>query len=355
MKKPQSRLTALVFFLLTAAFAAHSQDKGPFNFYINFAGAYQADNGSEDGPSPWSGSFRARDLRLEVKGRVNENLYYRFRHNLRSNQATGTLDGFSKGLNMMFAGYEFNEHFAIEAGKICQHWGGFDYDENPLYIYQYSDYIDHIDIFFTGIDFYWRPDSRHEFVFELSNPANDLLPVRFPVNALLNWNGNLLDGFVQTRCAIGGMTQSEGGFGKLLSGGIKFNWPTFQCYFDTMFEKDAVDRIGIATADFGPAALRPLGEILYNSNIVKAFWQFSPGWNLVAKGSWDTVRTDVGGKYRDGLMALCVLEYYPEPSQDLRLFAAATLHRVIFNGTGLPDSFTTGRAELGLIYRIKVF
>ena len=354
MKKPQPRLASLAFFLLLAAATARSQDNGPFNFYINFAGAYQADNGNEDGPAEPSGAFRARDLRLEVKGRINENIYYRFRHNMRSGQGTGTLDGFSKGLNMMFVGYDFSEHFAIEAGKISQHWGGFDYDENPLYIYQYSDYIDHIDIFFTGVDFYWRPSGQHEFVFELSNPANDLLPVRFPVNALLNWNGNLRDGFIRTRCAFGGMTQAQGGFGKLLNGGIKFNWPTFQCYFDVMFEKDAVDRVGIATADLGAAALKNLGEPLYNSNIFKSFWQFAPGWNLVAKGSWDTVRTEEGGKYRDGLMALCVLEYYPVASQDLRVFAALTGHRIIFHGTGVPDSFSTGRAELGLIYRIKV-
>ena len=352
MKKPHLGLLALL--MLITGIPSFSQDGGPFNFYINFAGAYQLGNGDENGVTAPNAAFKGRYLRMECKGSIGDNLYYRFRQDLNSGFRKGSLDGMGKSINMMYVGYKWNEHFAVEAGKTCQHWGGFDYDENPLYIYQYSDYVDHLDIFFMGVDFYWRPSPKHEFVFELTNPSSDLLPVKYPLNALINWNANLLDGTVQLRCAVGGMTQAEGLWGKLINGGIRFSYPKFQWYVDTMFEKDGVDRVGIATADLGAAALESLGETLYNSNIVKCFWQFAPGWNLVAKGSWDGVYTDGGGHYRDGLMGLCCLEYYPVEGQDLRFFAALTGHRVIFHGAGLPDSFNAGRAEVGLIYRIKV-
>lgn len=350
-------LSALLILLYYAFPAIPSYSQGPesFNVFIDLAGSYQVSNGDENAAAPLSGAFRAKDLRLDIKGRFGNALYYRFRRNMLKTAGQGTLDRFSNSTDMMFIGYRPGERFAVEAGKICQHWGGFDYDEVPLFIYQYSDYVDHLEIFFGGVDFIWTPVEGQEFIFEAANPSNDLVPgVRFPVNLTFNWNGSFSGGGILTRCAVGGLSQAGGGFGRIANGGIKFNHPSFQWYFDWMLEKGGVDRLGIASADLG-AALSGLGETLYQSRILKAFWQFSPGWNLVAKTAWDEVRTDGGGKYRDSLLGLCSLEYYPVEGQNLRFFICGTGHRVMFHGAGTPASFNTGRAELGLVWKFKVY
>ncbi|MCR5759072.1 MAG: OprO/OprP family phosphate-selective porin [Bacteroidales bacterium] len=351
-----------------------------FNLYLNFAGSYQVENGNEFARTPWNGKFRARDLRLEIKGTLTDRIYYRMRQKLNRAASAGTLDDFAKSMDIMMVGYRFR-HFAVEAGKICQHWGGFDYDENPMYVYQYSDLLNSMDIFFAGVDLYWMPIPLHEFVFEISNPlvssfeqtygsrvctagpsfaaGPTFMPVtgtRFPVNALVNWNGNFRNGIVQTRVAAGFMTQTNEFMGKLINGGIKFNFPNLKWYVDYMLEADGIDRLGFASADFSMPEDARLRDVTYTTLISKAVWQFIPGWNLVAKGSYDTVSTAIAdGRYRSSLMGVLSLEYMPEPTQDFRVFLAATGHRVMFTPVSGLESFNTGRVEFGIMYRIKCY
>ena len=350
-----------------------------FNLYLNFAGSYQVENGNEFVQTPWNGQFRARDLRLEIKGTLTDRIYYRFRQKLNRAGTAGTLDDFAKSMDLMMVGYRFR-HFAVEAGKICQHWGGFDYDENPMYIYQYSDLLNSMDIFFAGVDLYWMPIPLHEFVFEITNPLvssfeetygtsvlrkmqQPSIPVtgtRFPVNVLANWNGNFRNGIIQTRVAAGFMTQTGDLTARLVNGGIKFNFPTLKWYVDYMLEADGIDRLGFASSDLSMPAGTRLADVTYTTLITKAVWQFVPKWHLVAKASYDTVSTSLTeGRYRSSVMGVASIEYMPEPTQDFRVFLAATGHRVMFTensatGAGYTH-FNTGRVELGLMYRIKCY
>ena len=346
-----------------------------FNLYLNFAGSYQVENGNEFAQTPWNGQFRARDLRVEIKGPLTDRIYYRFRQKLNRAGTAGTLDDFAKSMDLMMVGYRFR-HFAVEAGKICQHWGGFDYDENPMYIYQYSDLLNSMDIFFAGVDLYWMPIPLHEFVFEITNPLvssfeetygtsvlrkmqQPSIPVtgtRFPVNVLANWNGNFRNGIIQTRVAAGFMTQTGDLTARLVNGGIKFNFPTLKWYVDYMLEADGIDRLGFASSDLSMPAGTRLSDVTYTTLITKAVWQFVPKWHLVAKASYDTVSTSLTeGRYRSSVMGVASLEYMPEPTQDFRVFLAATGHRVMFTQASGLSSFNTGRVELGLMYRIKCY
>ena len=63
-----------------------------FNLYINAAAAAQAD----DMDGSWSGAFRAKHLRIEMKGKIGDRFHYRLRHRLNApNLAVdgGFLDG----------------------------------------------------------------------------------------------------------------------------------------------------------------------------------------------------------------------------------------------------------------------
>lgn len=348
-----------------------------FNLYLNFAGGFQSSNGDETTLSGWQSAFKARELRLEIKGNLTDAIYYRLRHRLNRSNAPGSLDNYSPASDVMMVGLKLGDHFAIEGGKICQHWGGFDYDENPMYIYQYSDVVNYMDIFFAGIDFYWRPNATQEFVFEACNPLTStfedtygaevyitgssltelsrIYGARHPISLLVNWNGSFWGGKILTRFAVGGMSHADKLNCKLANGGIKFNFPKLQWYIDYMFEKDDMDRLGIATNDFGLSGGKRIGNVSYTSLIAKAFWQFSQGWNLVAKGSYDTVDTEAARKYRKSLMGVCSLEYYPDASQDFRIFLAGTAHKLLFSSSSGFSPFNTLRLELGIMYRIKCY
>ena len=348
-----------------------------FNVYMNFAGSYASSNGDEMGFSGWNSAFRAREMRLEIKGNLTDRIYYRFRHKINGTSAAASLDNFSAATDLFMIGFALSDKFSVEGGKICQHWGGFDYDENPMYVYQYSDLLNHMDIFFGGVAFCWRPVPEQEFVFEVTNPlihsfantyssptiitgssltdTRSVSGARHPLNILLNWNSSFFDGKLLGRWAVGGMSQSADIYAALFNGGFKFNSSRFQCYLDYMFEKDGIDRLGIASADFALPSGTRIGNALYTSLIGKIFWQFLPGWNLVAKGSFDTADCGAFRNYRRSLMGVCSLEYYPDPSQDFRIFVAGTLHKVGYSAQSGLKPFDTARLELGVMYRIKCY
>jgi len=59
--------------------------------------------------------------------------------------------------------------------KKSQAWGGFEYDENPVYIYQYSDFQDNMDNAKVGVLVEYRPIPTQEFVAEVTGTNNGTL------------------------------------------------------------------------------------------------------------------------------------------------------------------------------------
>ena len=125
-----------------------------FNVYLNYAASAQA---LYDG-NEWSSKIANKQLRLEIKGNITPKLFYRLRHRMNKGNSAQTEDNFAKATDIMMVGYHFNDKFTVMAGKMCQIWGGHEFDENPMYIYQYSDMVDNMvakatDIMMVGYHF----------------------------------------------------------------------------------------------------------------------------------------------------------------------------------------------------------
>lgn len=110
-----------------------------FNVYVNFAGSVRAEHDSRT--DEWDSKFANRQLRLEIKGTINDKLFYRLRHSLNRSAAGRSLDNFAKATDIMMVGYNINDKFTIAGGKLAQLWGGYEFDENPIYVYEYSDVV----------------------------------------------------------------------------------------------------------------------------------------------------------------------------------------------------------------------
>ena len=54
------------------------------------------------------------------------------------------IDNMPTSIDYAAIGVRFNEHLSLFAGKQCVAYGGFEYDENPINIYQYSNMIDYM-------------------------------------------------------------------------------------------------------------------------------------------------------------------------------------------------------------------
>lgn len=354
-----------------------------FNLYFNYAASFQAEHNSLS--DEWGTKFANKQLRIEIKGNLTDKLYYRLRHRL--NKATDAKgeDNFAKATDIMMVGYNFNDKLSISGGKMCQIWGGFEFDENPMYIYQYSDMVDYMDNFMAGVTVSYKPIPTQEIAVEISNSYNGkfadeygdeavvvnnderkaLQKSKNPLTYIVNWNGSFFDGKLNTRWAWGLQTQAKGKYSRMLTLGQQLNLPKFQWYFDYMGAFDDLDRLKIATNELRDALVDGdapgniyLGKVHYNSFITKANWQFAPSWNLMLKGMYETAsvtKMEQFKNYRKSFGYMGSIEYYPAKQQDFRLFLAYVGRKYDYSTKcGLKD-YNTDRIELGFMYRIKAY
>ena len=198
-----------------------------FNVYFNYAASAQAS--AYDGE--WTTHFANKQMRLEIKGNLTDKLFYRLRHRMNKSNAAKGEDNFAKATDIMMVGYNLNDKLSLMGGKMCQIWGGFEFDENPMYIYQYSDMVDNMDNFMAGVVASYKPVPTQEIAVEVSNanngqlnedygnflmalgPNHEIEPIRpanHPLTFILNWNGSFFNDKFQTRWSWGTQKQAEG-------------------------------------------------------------------------------------------------------------------------------------------------
>ena len=103
-----TRLITIIAVLFLPALVS-AQDSGPINIYFN----WHADVSATVAPTPVGTRFENKELRLEIKGDINDRLFYRFRQQLNKPMTAGTLDRFSKGTDLMYFVWHANEKLSF--------------------------------------------------------------------------------------------------------------------------------------------------------------------------------------------------------------------------------------------------
>lgn len=327
-----------------------------FNMYFNFQTSLDAE---KEGENDLTTKFQARQLRLEVRGDLTERIFYRFRHRLNKSNVAASLDNLATATDMMYAGFRLNEKWTATVGKMCQMWGGYEFDLNPMNIYEYSDFLNNMDNFMVGAMITYAPNPNHEFNLQITDVRNsnfaDLYATatatikesNTPLAYIFNWNGNLLDGLVQTRWGAGLQSEADGYTNALVMLGTKLNLPKFQVFLDYMMANDQLDRL-----KFTPRSkAEVVKDAKYNSFVLKAEYQPAPEWNIFAQGLYETANSSLANNEFKGIGYFAGVEYLPFKEQDLRFFLAY-IGRSRDKNSAVEN---TNRVSVGMMYRIKAF
>ena len=327
-----------------------------FNMYFNFQTSLDAE---KKGENDLNTKFQARQLRLEVRGDLTERIFYRFRHRLNKSNAAVSLDNLATATDMMYAGFRLNEKWSATVGKMCQAGGGYEFDRNPMNIYEYSDFLENMDNFMLGAMITYAPNPNHEFNLQITDVRNsnfaDLYATatatikesNTPLAYIFNWNGNLLDGLVQTRWGAGLQSEADGYTNALVMLGTKLNLPKFQVFLDYMMANDQLDRL-----KFTPRSkAEVVKDAKYNSFVLKAEYQPAPEWNIFAQGLYETANSSLANNEFKGIGYFAGVEYLPFKEQDLRFFLAY-IGRSRDKNSAVEN---TNRVSVGMMYRIKAF
>lgn len=353
-----------------------------FNVYLNTAASAQVETDNEH---QWSTGFKNKHLRLEIKGNLTDKLYYRFCYRMTNSNVARSEDNFARSTDVVMIGYRFSDKLSVEAGKIFQPLGGYEVDENPIYIYEYSDLTGGLECYLGGVVVNYKPVPTQEIVVGVTNAHNDkfadvygdnslaiegdgtqnriLEKTRIPLGYSLGWNGSFLNNRLLTRWSWGIEGEARHKYSRMLILGQKLNLDRLQWYFDYMYQNDGLDRFGLASRevrDFFPAVGGEvwMSDVNYTSFITKLNWQFAPQWNLMLKGMYETASVTKVDRFKDFRKSygyVGSVEYYPVKSQDFRVFLAYVGRKVTYkDGVGL-DKYNTNRIELGFKYRIKAY
>ena len=330
-----------------------------FNMYFNFQTSLDAE---KKGENDLTTKFQARQLRLEVRGDLTKRIFYRFRHRLNKSNAAVSLDNLATATDMMYAGFRLNEKWSATVGKMCQAWGGYEFDLNPMNIYEYSDFLNNMDNFMLGAMITYAPNPNHEFNLQITDVRNsnfaDLYATatatikesNTPLAYIFNWNGNLLDGLVQTRWGAGLQSEADGYTNALVMLGTKLNLPKFQVFLDYMMANDQLDRLNYTPLSNNGSAT-PVKDAKYNSFVLKAEYQPAPEWNIFAQGLYETANSSLANNEFKGIGYFAGVEYLPFKEQDLRFFLAYIGRSRDTNSVKVD----TNRVSVGMMYRIKAF
>ena len=353
-----------------------------FNVYLNTAASAQVETDNEH---EWSTGFKNKHLRLEIKGNLTDKLYYRFCYRMTNSNVARSEDNFARSTDVVMIGYRFSDKLSVEAGKIFQPLGGYEVDENPIYIYEYSDLTGGLECYLGGVVVNYKPVPTQEIVVGVTNAHNDkfadvygdnslaiegdgtqnriLEKTRIPLGYSLGWNGSFLNNRLLTRWSWGIEGEARHKYSRMLILGQKLNLDRLQWYFDYMYQNDGLDRFGLASRevrDFFPAVGGEvwMSDVNYTSFITTLNWQFAPQWNLMLKGMYETASVTKVDRFKDFRKSygyVGSVEYYPVKSQDFRVFLAYVGRKVTYkDGVGL-DKYNTNRIELGFKYRIKAY
>ena len=345
-----------------------------FNLYMNMNGSFDAmfnDDGFD------YGKFNMRQLRIESKGNVNEWLSYRWRQRLnRPNNGGSMIDNLPTSIDIAGIGVKLGDKFSIFAGKQCAAYGGFEFDANPIEIYEYSDMIEYMSNFMTGInigyDFLEGQQLNFQILNSLNGPFSEMYhfdPVlmatlnveasKLPLVYTLNWNGNFNDVF-KTRWSASIMSQAKGENLYYFALGNELTLGNFNMYLDFMYSNDAIDRGGIITEIRGLEFGHNVYNTSYMSLVTKLNYRFADKWNVFVKGMYETASVTeeselvAEGKYRTSLGYLGGIEYYPMES-NLHFFLTYVGRHYIYEEIANKPDYSTNRVSVGFIYQLPMF
>ncbi len=348
-----------------------------FNLYLNMQGGFDANfrDGFEEG------AFKMRQLRIEMKGNINNWLSYRYRQRLnRSNDGGGMIDNVPTSIDYAGIGIKLNDRFNLFAGKQCTAYGGIEFDLNPIDIYEYSDMIENMSNFMTGLTIGYNLTSTQQLNLQILNSRNgsfdstygiteneegklpDLKSGKLPLVYTLNWNGTFNDVF-KTRWSASILNEAKSKNMYYYALGNELNLDKFNMFLDFMYAQEGIDRNGTITGIVGCPGGHNIFDTGYLSVVTKLNYRFLPKWNVFVKGMYETASVtksteDIAkGNYRTSWGYLAGVEYYPMET-NLHFFLTYVGRSYNFTSRAKilgQEDYSTNRISVGFIWQMPVF
>lgn len=323
--------------------------------------------------------FRNEQFRLEFRGMVHEKVFFRFRDRYTRAQTAESVDNLSRSTDLAYIRVDATKKLSISAGKMCADWGAFEFDYNPIDVYEYSDIIEYADNFLTGVGVSYQATPKHQFTFqaldsrtktfdELYGPQPNHVESKMPLALVANWRGSLFGGKVKTIWSYALHTEAENTFMNYIALGTELTLGKFVVAYDYKLSDEDLDRTSIVSETV-PDSLYAysLENTQYVGHWVHLHYRVSPKINLALFGmidianwkdnSLDPQKTE--DHIRTAYGYIPTIEYYPWKNLNLRFYANWVGRVYEYSDYaktrfGASD-YSTGRFCLGFVSPLGIF
>jgi hypothetical protein len=325
--------------------------------------------------------FKNEQFRLEIRGKVHDKVYFRFRDRYTRAQTSESIDNLSRSVDLAYIRVDATPKFSFSAGKLCADWGGFEFDYNPIDIYEYSDIIEYADNFLTGVGASYQATPNHQFTVqvldsrtktydELYGPQPNFTQSKAPLAFVLNWRGSLFGGKVKTIWSYALHNEATSTSMNYVALGTELTLGKFVIAYDYKISDEELDRTHIVS-DIVPDDLYPyaLANTMYVGHWVHLHYRVSQKINLALFGmldiaDWKNSHVDpenVTGEehIRTAYGYIPTIEYYPYSDLNLKFFVNWVGRNYQYSDYaksrfGVRDN-STGRFTIGFVTPLGIF
>ncbi len=283
--------------------------------------------------------FKFEQFRMEIKGYLHKNIYFRFRHRFTSTFEPQSIDKIIKGVDFAYLVFTLSDRWKLTIGKTYADWGGIEFDLNPIDIYVYSDIIEMADNFLTGIEAHYKVSDNHSLGFQMLNSRTgtfediydtvpDVQPSKVPLALVFNWRGSLWHGKVTTIWSYSFFVEAQDYAKNYIALGNQFHSKYIDLAYDYKISLEGIDRTGIISNEIPDSLYNyAVKNTLYRSHWIRATMKFSPKWHFsvdafvdIANWNSDLDPQKTQNHFRTVYSVIPTIEFYPWENFDLKFF-----------------------------------
>lgn len=332
--------------------------------------------------------IRMNEARIEVLGTIVPDLDFRVRWRLNRSQGQRSLDNAPSALDIASVNYRFgrNKKWSVNVGKQAAFVGSWEFETNPTYEYQYSEFVNYqTNLFMLGMKLAYQANENHSFQLQLHNTLNETFDVlhasagysynqlkgsKNPMGVYAIWQGKMFDEKFQTFWSYDISQYASGKTNHSIALGNKVVLKKFKAYLDLQNANLAVDYPNIASPSVNNYRqyLSPFSDrifmrdVNYKSAILRMDYEFVPGWFATAKGYYESASqrknsSAAGKNFRENIGWLLGLEYKPIASQNMKFFGYYYNNRVNYNNAvALANADSKlNLFAIGVLYLVNAF
>ena len=332
------------------------------------------------GDNDRSNKVNLDEARILLHGDYNDQLSYRVRFRLNRPFTPTSQDNASRALDMAYIKYKFGKDYkwSVTAGKQSALVGSYEFENNPIYEFMFTDYVDRIlNLFVVGGTLSYELNPAHSINVQVYNTINDsfvdlhtkngyamgdLKASQTPIGAYATWIGSFWDKKISTKWSynISQFAQSKTNHGISLAN--KFTTDKDMLYVDLQYSYLAVDHALIASAAMNDFYARTNSDrilaqdVTYKSVVVRYDRMLTDKWELALKGAYETAGMDkdanIDADFRQNWTYFAALQHKPFKKQDLRFYLGYVGNTVSFDRQFDRSQQQFNRLTLGTYFTI---